>query len=207
MEGMEGMDRVSFFDELAPRWDEISRSGTPRMVEVLDRVELHPDSRVLDLGCGTGRTVRYLLSRLGTAGRVTAVDFSPGMLQILRATIDDTRLECLQAEIGSLDRSVTGFDVVLLFDILPHLPRADRVLADLAGRLVPGGRLVLAHDVGREELDQVHGRHGGRIGSDRLPPNARLVSVFQAAGMQVQDLCDQPDSYLLVGRVASNPTP
>ena len=46
--------------------------------EVLDRLELRGDERVLDAGCGTGRVTAALLERL-PRGEVVAVDGSPAM--------------------------------------------------------------------------------------------------------------------------------
>jgi len=192
--------KVAFFDDLAPRWDEISRSGDSRMLEVLGRVPLLPQARVLDLGCGTGRTVHHFLGRLGPAGRVTAVDFSPRMIDILRGSICDPRLECVQADVEELPEFLGGFDLVVLFNLLPHLERPREVLADLAGRLVCGGQMVLGHDVGREELNRVHDEQGGAVRADRLPGDDLLVAWFRNAGLEVEDLQATPSTYLLRGR-------
>src|SRR4051812_50209675 len=51
--------------------------------EVLDRLELRGDERVLDAGCGTGRVTAALLERL-PRGEVVAVDGSPAMVQQAR---------------------------------------------------------------------------------------------------------------------------
>ncbi len=194
------MHRVAFFEDLAPRWDEISRSGDPRMLEVLGQVPFAPQARILDLGCGTGRTVRHFLGRLGPAGRVTAVDFSPRMLEILKGSVRDPRLVCVQADVGELPEPLEGFDLVVLFDLLPHLERPREVLADLSRRLVPGGQMVLAHDVGREQLNRVHDEQGGAVRADRLPGDDLLVAWFQSAGLEIEDLQATPSTYLLRGR-------
>src|SRR3954465_3767916 len=48
--------------------------------EVLDRLELRGDERVLDAGCGTGRVTAALVERL-PRGEVVAVDGSPAMAE------------------------------------------------------------------------------------------------------------------------------
>jgi len=197
--------RVAFFDDLAPRWDEISRTGDSRMLEVLGQVLFDPQARILDLGCGTGRTVRHFLGRLGSAGRVTAVDFSLRMLEILRGSVRDPRLTCVQADVGNLPESLEGFDLVILFDLLPHLERPREILIDLSRRLLPGGQMVLAHDVGREELNRVHCEQGGAVRADRLPGDDLLVAWIQDAGLEVEDLQATPSTYLLRGRKSPRP--
>ena len=51
--------------------------------EVLDRLELRGDERVLDAGCGTGRVTAALVERL-PRGHVVAVDGSPSMVEQAR---------------------------------------------------------------------------------------------------------------------------
>src|SRR3954468_5786904 len=51
--------------------------------EVLDRLELRGDERVLDAGCGTGRGTPGLVERL-PRGHVVAVDGSPSMVEQAR---------------------------------------------------------------------------------------------------------------------------
>ena len=48
--------------------------------DVLDRLDLRGDERVLDAGCGTGRVTAALLERL-PRGEVVAVDGSPAMVE------------------------------------------------------------------------------------------------------------------------------
>ena len=51
--------------------------------DVLDRLELRGDERVLDAGCGTGRVTAALVERL-PRGQVVAVDGSPAMVEQAR---------------------------------------------------------------------------------------------------------------------------
>lgn len=196
-----------FFDTLAPRWDELTAPSHGRMTQVLDRIPLEPGLKVLDVGCGTGRTVRYLLERLGPAGRVVALDRSRGMLDLLRRQVHDRRVEAVLADVERLPERLTGVDLVLLFDVFPHLRAPDRVLPLLASRLTPGGRLVVAHDVGREELKDIHRAQGRSVESDVLPANSVLVDLFRRSGLEVEEPDDRPDSFLLVGRREGAPSP
>src|SRR3954469_21293658 len=47
---------------------------------ILDRLPLHGDETVLDLGCGTGRVTAQLLQRLGPNGHVIGIDGSAQMV-------------------------------------------------------------------------------------------------------------------------------
>jgi trans-aconitate 2-methyltransferase len=107
--------------------------------EVLDRLELRGDERVLDAGCGTGRVTAALLERL-PRGEVVAVDGSPAMIEELRARLGD-RVEARVADLQELvlDRPV---DAVLSTATLHWVPDHDRAFSRLYEALVPGGRLV-----------------------------------------------------------------
>jgi trans-aconitate 2-methyltransferase len=107
--------------------------------EVLDRLDLRGDERVLDAGCGTGRVTAALVERL-PRGEVVAVDGSPAMVEQARERLSgaaDVRVADL-AEL-SLERPV---DAILSTATFHWIADHDRLFARLLGVLVPGGRLV-----------------------------------------------------------------
>ena len=66
---------------LAPTWDDNEVLSTPDKVRfVLGFMNLKPGQSVLDLGTGTGVLLPYIAEKIGTAGHITAVDYSAGML-------------------------------------------------------------------------------------------------------------------------------
>ncbi|MGH2946174.1 MAG: class I SAM-dependent methyltransferase [Solirubrobacteraceae bacterium] len=107
--------------------------------EVLDRLDLRGDERVLDAGCGTGRVTAALLDRL-PHGEVIAVDGSPAMVEQARARLEgraDVRVaDLLELE---LERPV---DAILSTATFHWIADHDRLFARLRDALVPGGRLV-----------------------------------------------------------------
>jgi trans-aconitate 2-methyltransferase len=107
--------------------------------EVLDRLELAGDERVLDAGCGTGRVTAALVERL-PRGEVVAVDGSPAMVEQTRARLGegvDVRVaDLLELE---LDPPV---DAILSTATFHWIADHDRLFANLLTVLRPGGRLV-----------------------------------------------------------------
>jgi trans-aconitate 2-methyltransferase len=107
--------------------------------EVLDRLDLHGDERVLDAGCGTGRVTAVLVERL-PHGEVVAVDGSEAMVQQARARlgegVDVFTADLLELE---LDRPV---DAILSTATFHWIADHDRLFARLHAALKPGGRLV-----------------------------------------------------------------
>jgi trans-aconitate 2-methyltransferase len=107
--------------------------------EVLDRLELRGDERVLDAGCGTGRVTAALLERL-PRGEVVAVDGSPAMVAEARARLGP-RVDVRVADLLelSLERPV---DAVLSTATFHWIADHDRLFERLLAALRPGGRIV-----------------------------------------------------------------
>ncbi|MDP9385356.1 MAG: methyltransferase domain-containing protein [Actinomycetota bacterium] len=108
--------------------------------DVLDRLVLRGDERVLDAGCGTGRVTAALLERL-PAGQVVAVDGSPSMIEQARAALTPGRVELRVADLLELELDPPA-DAILSTATFHWIADHDRLFARLHGALVPGGRLV-----------------------------------------------------------------
>jgi trans-aconitate 2-methyltransferase len=107
--------------------------------DVLDRLDLRGDERVLDAGCGTGRVTEVLLERL-PRGEVVAVDGSQAMVEQARERLGE-RAEVFAADLVELelDRPV---DAILSTATFHWIADHDRLFARMHAALEPGGRLV-----------------------------------------------------------------
>jgi trans-aconitate 2-methyltransferase len=113
---------------------------------VLERLELTGTETVLDAGCGSGRVTQELLSRL-PGGRVVALDSSASMLEQARVRLSgDTRVRFVLADLLELDRAAVGpdapVDAVFSTATFHWVTDHDRLFANLASVLRPGGQLV-----------------------------------------------------------------
>ena len=120
------------------RWHEDYERGRPGWPpEVLDLPALPPTATVLDLGAGTGKLTRLLVSRFED---VVAVEPDPGMRRLLEALCPDARVLAGSAEeIPLADVSVDAVFAAETF----HLYDWERGLAEIARVLRPGGVFVL----------------------------------------------------------------
>src|SRR5919107_3106416 len=107
--------------------------------EVLDRLELRGDERVLDAGCGTGRVTAALLERL-PRGEVVAVDGSPAMVEEARGRLGP-RAEVFVADLCELELSAP-VDAILSTATFHWIADHERLFERLHAALKPGGRLV-----------------------------------------------------------------
>ena len=138
---------AEFFDEYGEReWTRFEDGRTPgpsltthiRMLEGYVR----PGDRVLDAGSGPGR---FTLEMLRLGAHVTALDISPGQLELLQARIPD--VEAVLGDITDLSRFPdNAFDVTVCFGgPLSYLvDRAEQAVAELARVTRPDGHLLVS---------------------------------------------------------------
>jgi len=145
------------------------------------------DLDVLELGCGTGRTVRRLLGE--GARSYTGVDGSAGMLSVASQRNVDPRVKFMQADLLSpwtLDKQM---DLALMVLVLEHLPTLDAVAQTLAHVVKPGGRVRIV-DLHPERVANgtlAHFSDGGmEVWFASIAHNVHvLCDVFDSAGFDV----------------------
>ena len=123
-------------------WDEDYRRrgrlyrGEVRLPPIL------PGERVLELGCGDGRTLRALEARACTA---VGVDSARSALALCRAGAREPAPEIALADARSLPFRDGSFDRVLMLHVIGHLRRADRhrLAAEAVRVTAPGGTVHL----------------------------------------------------------------
>jgi trans-aconitate 2-methyltransferase len=113
---------------------------------VLERLELAGTETVLDAGCGSGRVTQELLDRL-PGGRVVALDASESMLEQARVRLSgDRRVRFVLADLLELEPAMLGpdrpADAVFSTAVFHWVTDHDRLFANLARVLAPGGQLV-----------------------------------------------------------------
>ena len=124
-----------FLETMPSEWTASEVGGVTR------RLPRPAFSRVLDICCGTGRHARYLVA---DGYDVTGVDRDADVIrQATSAIPEGTFLELDQRDLGNLE-GVFDAAVILWQSFGYFEPAAnDRVLADIALLLRPGGRLLL----------------------------------------------------------------
>jgi 2-polyprenyl-3-methyl-5-hydroxy-6-metoxy-1,4-benzoquinol methylase len=121
---------------------------SPVEVKVLVQYRDQLKARVLDLGCGAGRILSYLVM-LGADAY--GVDLAPKMVERCRAVVPEASV-CV-GDVSALKASVDGqFDVVVAFDNLIDIfddAHRRKVLADIRELVQPGGLFIFStHDLG-----------------------------------------------------------
>lgn len=112
-----------------------ARHRNPWIAEQI-HARLGPDRAVLDLGCGAG----FLANDLALhRHRVVGLDTSPESLAIAAAHDATHRVRYELGDARALPYRDASFDVVCAMDFLEHVEQPERVVAEAARVLVPGG--------------------------------------------------------------------
>jgi len=115
----------------------------------IDALDLHPDDRVLDMGCGPGHALVEMAGRLGPNGRAIGLDFAPGMCRQARAAIarEDVgdRADVACADITVLPVRDDAVDAVVSTFVLDLLSPAaiEQTVAEMDRVLGPDGRVAV----------------------------------------------------------------
>jgi len=132
-------------------WDRVSASYAKRPVSDPDSYEkklamtreyFGADSRILEVGCGTGSTA---IRHARYAGEIIATDLSSAMLEIARdkaAAAGVANVTFRQAAIESIDETPGSFDVVMAHSLLHLLKDPAAGLRIIFRMLKPGGVFV-----------------------------------------------------------------
>lgn len=106
--------------------------------------------QVLEVGVGTGLALPHYAANL----RVTGVDFSDDMLGKARTKVKGLGLshvrELRQMDARTLDFPDNHFDAVAAMHIVSVVPEPERVMAEMARVVKPGGKVVIANHFARE---------------------------------------------------------
>ena len=128
-------------------WDE--RSGAyerfftavseHNVVPLLDAAHVEAGHTVLDAGCGPGNLAAAAAAR---GASVIGTDLSDAMVILARER--HPKIEFRQADAEELPFRDMSFDSVVSNLLVPHLPRPEAGIAELARVLRPGGRLAVS---------------------------------------------------------------
>ena len=133
----------AMFHTVAPRYDFITRVFSYGMDghwkrTAIDKIDLPPDARVLDLACGTG-DFSFLVRGRYPASRPVAADITERMLQLTRGRgLDDA----VCSDASRLPFADSAFDAVFVGYGLRNFPNLKGAVEEIRRVTRPGGLLV-----------------------------------------------------------------
>lgn len=111
---------------------------------------LKADARVLDVGCGGGANIAALLARC-PAGEVDGLDYAPESVAASKkknAAALGKRCTILQGDVGNIPYAGGSYDAVTAFETVYFWPDLPRAFSEILRVLKPGGKFLLACEMG-----------------------------------------------------------
>jgi ubiquinone/menaquinone biosynthesis C-methylase UbiE len=116
-----------------------------RLQAVVDELDVRPDDRVLEIGCGHGVAATLVCERLD-GGRYTAIDRSPKMIEAAQrrnaAYVEAGMAEFLVAQLEQLDLGDRSFDKIFAVRVGLFHREPERARAIVERWLAPGGEIL-----------------------------------------------------------------
>jgi ubiquinone/menaquinone biosynthesis C-methylase UbiE len=196
------MHKSNFFSDISSSWDDqhTGREEIERLRLFAGHFRLQPGERVLDVGCGSGRLIPLVCEKIGPNGSLVELDFAPGMLDIGRGKPNNGNVTFMLGDAHAMPLPSNNFDKVIALALLPHLDDKAAALKEFHRVLKPGGLLVIAHQMGREALDRLHGQSSEPVRRDLLPKKPVLESLLAEAGFSGVEILDEPEQYVAWGQ-------
>lgn len=192
------MNQVEFFNQIAKEWDSIIEVNEEKINTLLSKLNITDNSKVLDIGTGTGVLIPFLKSS-NSNGYIKGVDISSEMLNIARKKFGN--IEKVSFELVDVEQDVINetYDSIVLYSMFPHLKDKTNTIKKLVEKnLKKNGQLIIAHSNSREFLNNMHKEKNKCVSEDRLIPVIDQKCLFEKAGLKVVDSFENNEIYYLV---------
>jgi predicted methyltransferase len=144
---------------------------------VMDLLEIHSGSAVADVGAGSGWFTVRAARRVGSSGRVYAVDINPSYLDYIRDRAQREKLSNINTILGKSDDPLlppNSVDAVLLMKTYHEVAQPIVLLRHLHAAMRPGARLGIIdrngkgddHGVNRDVVIDEAKRAGFALAAD-----------------------------------------
>ena len=131
----------------APRSAESeSREQWQRFADIVAALAVDSGSRVADIGAGSGFYTERLAKRVGSYGRVFAVDVDEQAVGRLEQLVSGQSLKNVELILGKADDPrlpYRSLDAALIVNAYHEMVRHSDMLREIHAALKPGGRLVI----------------------------------------------------------------
>lgn len=126
------------------------RDKWQRASDIIDLLRLSNGSTVADVGCHEGYMTMKLSKKVGSAGRVFAVDIQQNRLDKLTAHLEDRNIKNVTAVKGDYDDphlQPNSLNAAIIIDTYHEMDDHDKMLMHIKTALRSGGRLVICEPI------------------------------------------------------------
>jgi ubiquinone/menaquinone biosynthesis C-methylase UbiE len=161
-----------------PWLDRTDREGEEKPAIVLDTLKLHGGEVVVDLGAGSGYFTFRIAPKVGSTGKVLAVEIQDEMLETIRQRAQAMKIKNVEAVKGSeTDPHLPagGVDIVLMVDVYHELSFPFEIMTKIREALKPGGRVVFVEY--RKEDPRVRIKELHKMSVEQLKKEMNVIGL------------------------------
>jgi len=137
-----------FYDRISRFYDYVAGAFERKYAEMaLERLSIQNGETVLEIGFGTGHSLKRIAQSVGSKGKAYGIDISSGMLEVTRRRLEKahltSRVELRRGDAVKLPYTANTFDAVFISFTLElfDTPEIPKVLQEIKRVLKPDGRL------------------------------------------------------------------
>ncbi len=116
----------------------------------MEQISIAPDSIILDVGCGGGRTI-HRMAAIASEGKVCGIDYSPDCVAWSKAYnadwIKEGRVEILHASVNEIPFADHHFDIVTAVETVYFWPDLAACFKEIKRVLKPAGKFIIINEV------------------------------------------------------------
>ncbi len=136
------------YEHIAPHYDQcVTRQSLAKeTAEVIDKLELKPTMRCLDLGCGTGHATKLIDNKVAPSGNVVACDIAKSMLALAREKNPELQVTTfVEKEMLAMLREQrdASLDLVTSFWAIDYNSEIGKTLEEIKRVLAPNGQVAI----------------------------------------------------------------
>ncbi len=137
---------MSRFNEIAKKWDAEPRRlfQAEKIFKAIEqKVRLTGTMHVLDIGTGTGLLLMHFITKVG---KITGIDNSEGMLQMLKEKSEKAKVDNIDFMLFDADRDAlpeNTYDLAVSSMTFHHIENIRSFLKEIHKSLKPGGKICI----------------------------------------------------------------
>lgn len=119
---------------------------SPQLLKNVAKLPIQEGDQVLDLCCGPGLYMQYLINLVGASGRVVGVDHDPLLLSAANKRLSLNTIgnwDLINSDMLNYSSHYKNFDIIILFNALAYSSSYVATIDNILQSMTPGSLLII----------------------------------------------------------------